>query len=645
MAYPGVLLDAFIPVALECGNRLCMEFTCCLVAIANKVGVSNQVLVSMIGSLERREKYIRDHKDFFFTIDGHEGKYLTLEDALKVCSSLGIVDDTCQDDFSNVVAIFEKSLDGVVKSEPSEPAACSGLGHRVAAVVPAPEPAEHVAAVVPAPEPEFIDVPPGFPRRRKSLDLAKIDAAYVKTLPRAALEKLCLFAVSKWRSKESSVRRAHQRNRRTAADVKRVRKDLKNIRQSHSLFQGRRQRYLSGRGGFAVALRRTAANLAAGSLSIAIGVDVTRRQVTSHECRLRAAMLSACIEFHERNLAHMRLAPATSGFRLQAHLFRGDATNAAVWQRCKLRAQEVKSIYCVDAITNQDTLQSFLGKVEVHRCLCPLVPVRGSAGNDTFALIAHQADMVGVQQLRCRSMVPALGETEAAFLALPATEPARADSAMLMGGGADVSCVDPETSRVDPVPDDWDKIVSMMIFCSDGGSDEVHARKTVHRAFQRNPTTWIFDCDCFQHCYHIMVNGGLNCANKFLWDLAGLQYTNSLAKLMNVWRERAVTIYMAWAKNYGALAAQAAGRVPPAFISGRWGAVSRCERFVLASDLHQLQAVFATVFIEKAVKKAAKTKDGKPQPFREEMMDDYKARMSKWEKASMEAIACPHFFS
>ena len=112
--------------------------------------------------------------------------------------------------------------------------------------------------------------------------------------------------------------------------------------------RGRAARYFSVRGGMTLAMKRNLSRGSASSLGIALSLDVSRRTVRDWELRLRAARLASIRSFHhamaERMKRNLVLAPAPGqepGLALACHMLRADATNAAVWQKCKLHVLEV----------------------------------------------------------------------------------------------------------------------------------------------------------------------------------------------------------------------------------------------------------------------------------------------------------------
>ncbi len=146
----------------------------------------------------------------------------------------------------------------------------------------------------------------------------------------------------------------------------------------------------------------------------------------------------------------------------------------------------------------------------------------------------------------------------------------------------------------------------MFICTSDGGSDEVQARRSIHAMFDRDLRAWIYDNDCFQHSYHLMVFEGLKQCDDFLSSKVGFKHLNNLTKLLHLWRERAVSIHAKWKDMFGLVSAQHAAKVPPQCITGRWGAVSRCENYVIATNTSELRAVFEELFVAPNKKKPRK---------------------------------------
>eukprot|EP00959_Pyramimonas_sp_CCMP1952_P389858 8170341-Pyramimonas_sp.AAC.1 len=76
-------------------------------------------------------------------------------------------------------------------------------------------------------------------------------------------------------------------------------------------------------------------------------------------------------------------------------------------------------------------------------------------------------------------------------------------------------------------------------------------------------------------------------ADEMLSDLAGIRYYSSVAKIMNCWREFAVSVFQIWKLKYDDKAIAStqgteeavshAFKMPIACNASRWGSVSACE--------------------------------------------------------------------
>ena len=125
--------------------------------------------------------------------------------------------------------------------------------------------------------------------------------------------------------------------------------------------RGRAKRYMSIYGGFDVAIRRCLSNMAAYSLGLALHTDLSHQTVTRYEILLRAAMMSWSYHWHCANRVLLQRPGEDLAWCVQLHCLRGDASNAVVWQRCKLRVSEIDSAYITDDILPSSTT------MDVHR--------------------------------------------------------------------------------------------------------------------------------------------------------------------------------------------------------------------------------------------------------------------------------------
>ena len=98
--------------------------------------------------------------------------------------------------------------------------------------------------------------------------------------------------------------------------------------------------------------------------------------------------------------------------------------------------------------------------------------------------------------------------------------------------------------------------------------------------------------DCYLHVFHAAVRSGLQLVDELIAscfskdNLRGFdKYYSSLAKMMNLWREKAADMMRAWDDQHGDAASKEirdlGQRYPYSVSSGRWGSVESAEEFLL----------------------------------------------------------------
>ncbi len=165
--------------------------------------------------------------------------------------------------------------------------------------------------------------------------------------------------------------------------------------------------------------------------------------------------------------------------------------------------------------------------------------------------------------------------------------------------------------------------------------------------FIRDPKVWVLERNCFQHQYALMVLDGIKTANAFLHTIAGFAYHPTPTKLLHLWREKAVQVYQTYCKLFGSdpTKYEFASRVPPKCISGRWGFISRCERYVLSGSAADLRRVREEVFTEDEKKnKGKKRKADLDTEVQAESTEAYKEQMGRWAADVRIGVASNDFF-
>ena len=201
--------------------------------------------------------------------------------------------------------------------------------------------------------------------------------------------------------------------------------------------------------------------------------------------------MAASREFHRANKLALRTFTDTTherAFRFELHIMRGDATNAQVWQKQKLRCMELESIYMVEPIGVGSSWCDVWPKLRWKRILGDLQVVKCSTGAGCLSLIDKQAGSIGM---------PSIANSLASDVLLPlANVDADGDEE------PSVESVLPHIAVAEPIPetpadcsgrldaDDGPRVIHLFAICTDAGADESAARKSLHDRGARCPRVW-----------------------------------------------------------------------------------------------------------------------------------------------------------
>ena len=113
--------------------------------------------------------------------------------------------------------------------------------------------------------------------------------------------------------------------------------------------------------------------------------------------------------------------------------------------------------------------------------------------------------------------------------------------------------------------------VAIYQLTTDCGGDIACTRRMIGTEIAGDLFTLFLGSDCSMHQYQIIVKDGIQVGDFCLKKLGfARNYYTSVSKIMNCWRESAVSIYNTWYDMWGPAEALAyAGKVPPRNISGR----------------------------------------------------------------------------
>ena len=196
------------------------------------------------------------------------------------------------------------------------------------------------------------------------------------------------------------------------------------------------------KGGFELVLRRAVSNASASSIALAMAIDSHRATEVMYEVALRAATLAAARDFHQE--MRLRLAmhrDNDDGLRFQLHSTAGDATNANIWQNCKLRVQLNESLYVVDGVRPTDNWDDVKDRAHRRKIVSELQVVEDGSGRGTHAMVKKQCLSAGTPtwqlELPKSDLLPVLKDDEDDLEAL------EDDALMLDGQPRDLAAIVP----------------------------------------------------------------------------------------------------------------------------------------------------------------------------------------------------------
>ena len=135
------------------------------------------------------------------------------------------------------------------------------------------------------------------------------------------------------------------------------------------------------------------------------------------------------------------------------------------------------------------------------------------------------------------------------------------------------------------------KSVIAYLDTTDRGTDQTARKKRTACSVGSVDNLVYIASDCYLHVFHSAVRSGLVLTDSLIGEcfseevLGGFdKYYASLAKLVNVWREKASHVMKAWDDHHGSKDAETralGSRYPLSVSSGRWGSVENAEEFLI----------------------------------------------------------------
>lgn len=355
--------------------------------------------------------------------------------------------------------------------------------------------------------------------------------------------------------------------------------------------KGTIRRHLHTNCGYALAIRKNLSNVAADTVGSTLMLDVCPDVVLKAECDTGSALLGAARKFHHDMELMLQ---ATTGEQLEhavaIHVLRSDATNSSVWHRSKLQSTELRSIYVF--ATPETCLEPDWYE---HTVYPDIQAVEDSSGAGCHGLLSKQ----------------------------------------LVGCGAPLW-----SQLLPPVEGGARRRARIYILVSDRGSDIAKFKKLAQVEALECDGNIVLSVDCMFHAGHLVCKSGLALMDLTLKKFdKKYGYFATLAKLTNLWRDKAKAIFQAWANSYGKPSAMnAAVHIPGRCLAGRWGSVSDAEVFLQRANVSMAQVVLRQVLVKR---KGGKT-GGEHADIDEVSLEEqaaYSDRISRWAREVMQALS------
>eukprot|EP00969_Alexandrium_andersonii_P212877 9400051-Alexandrium_andersonii.AAC.1 len=133
------------------------------------------------------------------------------------------------------------------------------------------------------------------------------------------------------------------------------------------------------------------------------------------------------------------------------------------------------------------------------------------------------------------------------------SQTAEACHALIRKQLASVGC--PAWTREGNITDDVAGVRVMRVFIgvTDSGSDEVAAKNMISSEVLADPHTLFFSMVCWMHQIHLVVKKSLVAMDRLLeqTNRPMRKYFGTVAKIMNVWRSMAKSIFECWVAKHG----------------------------------------------------------------------------------------------
>ena len=350
--------------------------------------------------------------------------------------------------------------------------------------------------------------------------------------------------------------------------------------------RGRKLKHFSLKGSYALALRRSLSNIPAFSLGPVLLEDVSHQSVVRFEVELHAASVSASRSWHQ-DLLYM-LQGQRDIPSLTIYAFRGDATNANVWQNAKLHGLQLQTT-CISDVGKVTSAKDFLA--EMFSLSAWADPQRQECGSAEalHAMIRKQIRCLGAPVWPCDSADDRDRDHDDGS---PRPEPGEKYHQFLERLPRPAQC-------------------TLWAVTSDGGGDQIKCRRRIKHETRAALQHLVIDRSCLFHINALITKSGLTQIDRwYLRNKLKYKYYAAIAKVVHIWRDCSRAVYTSWIDRHGAASANLHARtMVPKCIAGRWQSIHITQERILAAGQDLLPAAMLPVIELKKRKPKAK---GKP---------------------------------
>ena len=186
-------------------------------------------------------------------------------------------------------------------------------------------------------------------------------------------------------------------------------------------------------------------------------------------------------------------------------------------------------------------------------------------------------------------------------------------------------------------------VVHWYLCTTDGGSNEVGARRIIHSDIKDVNNAFFFDTTCVQHSQHLISLSALKAADRNLKGVRDWKYFSSLAVCTNVCRDVSKKLFGAWTAAHGFPSAKTHVKTLfPKAVAGRWSGCDRPEQRFLQCGQDRLAPVLTSVLKQKTDSKDPSEKATESKSVNDiaiEESKEYSIRMGKWRRRCIECVS------